>query len=317
MNIRLSQIAQKTFLLLAVCHMPYAICGCQNQQLYKENRAMMGTFVEVISPDKRAINTVFAEIKRIEDLLSKYKEDSEVSRLNKMAKSKVSPDTFYVIKKAKEFWQASEGAFDITVGPLMDLWGFTDKRFSAPDAEQVKQALKLVGSDEIILQESDNVVEFRNLGMKIDLGAIAKGYALDCAVNRLKENGINSCLINAGGQVYALGDKLGAPWRIAIKNPRGKDIVDYLELRDESVSTSGDYEQYFIQDNKRYSHILNPKTGYPLDSGVISATVIAPSGLTADALSTAISVLGKAKGEELAKKFPGTEVRIWEEKDVK
>jgi thiamine biosynthesis lipoprotein len=181
-----------------------------------------------------------------------------------------------------------------------------------PEEERIKNVLELVGTDKIILKELENVIEFSVSGMKIDLGAIAKGYAVDCAVKKLKENNIKNCLINAGGQIYALGDKFGLAWKIAIRNPRGKDLIDYLVLKDKAVSTSGDYEQYFIKGKKRYAHIFNPKTGYPVDSGVVSATVIAQDGITADALSTAIFVLGKEKGQELAQKFPSVEVKIVE-----
>ena len=307
---------QIKFLILfsVLCSLFSVLSGCQSRHLYEDSQVMMGTFVEVTSPYKEAASIAFAEIKRIEDLLSKYKENSEISRLNKLGKLNASPDTFYIIKKSKEFWQLSDSAFDITVGPLMDLWGFTEKKYYLPKEEEIKNSLNLVGADKIILQDDNNMIEFRLSGMKIDLGAIAKGYAVDCAVRRLKEKGIKSCLINAGGQVYGLGDKFGKPWQIAIKDPRGKDFLGYMELKNKSVATSGDYEQYFIKDNLRYTHILNPKTGHPADSGIISVTVIAPDGLTADALSTAIFVLGKEKGQELAQKFPGVEVRIVEDK---
>jgi thiamine biosynthesis lipoprotein len=270
----------------------------------------MGTFVEVTSPYKEALDIVFKEFQRIENLLSKYNPDSEVSRLNKFGKLRVSPETFYVIKKSQEFYQQTNGAFDITVASLVDLWGFTDKKYTLPDKEDIKKTLEFVGSDKIILHEENNLVEFKTPGMKIDLGAIAKGYALDCAIKKLKENNLKSCLINAGGQISALGDKFGKPWRIAIRDPRTNDFKGYLEVKDKSVATSGDYEQYFVKDNQRYSHIFNPKTGYPADSDVISVTVIAQDGLTADALSTAIFVLGKERGEGLVKKFPDVEIKI-------
>ena len=298
---------------MALCFV-LILCGCQSHQghqFYVNSRIMMGTIVEVTSPDKRAAGIVFSEIKRIEDLLSKYKEDSEVSKLNKLGKSVASPETFFIVKKAKEFSTLSSGAFDVTVAPLVDLWGFTNRNFTVPADEKIKNILNLIGSDKILLHNSDNVIEFKFSGMKIDLGAIAKGYALDCAVKKLKEKGIKSCLINAGGQVYCLGKRFGRPWRVAIRDPRGKGVGSLLELADQSVATSGDYEQYFMKNNKRYGHILDPKTGYPADSGVIAVTVIAPDGLTADALSTAIFVLGKVKGEELAKRFKGVEVKIY------
>src|SRR4030042_2514766 len=177
------------------------LCGCQNHQLYKDNRVMMGTFIEVISPDKRAADIAFREIKKIEDLLSKYNPDSEISRLNKTGELRVGPDTFYLMQKAREFWQASNGAFDVTIGPLMDLWGFSDKNYRLPDDKEVKKTLALVGFDKIFLDNSQNMVKFITSGMKIDLGGIAKGYALDKAADKLKAEGITSCLINAGGQV--------------------------------------------------------------------------------------------------------------------
>ena len=288
------------------------LLGCKNHYLYKDTQVMMGTFVEIISPDKKAAPIVFTEIRIIEKLLSKYNPESEVSQLNKTGQLRVSPETFYVIKKSKEFWQKSAGAFDITVAPLMDLWGFTERKFSVPDEEKIRETLERVGSDKIILQEENNVIKFGVPGMRIDLGGIAKGYSLDAAAKKLRAAGIKSCLINTGGQIYALGTKFGIPWKVAIKGPRSNNFVGYLEIADQSVSTSGDYEQYFTKGKARYSHIINPKTGYPADSGVVSVTVIAPDGLTADALSTAIFVLGKEKGEELARAFPGVEVRVFE-----
>jgi len=303
-------------LICAFCLAP-ATLGCQDRRLYKDNRVMMGTFVEVTSPDERASGIAFAEVARIEALLSKYDPDSEISRLNKSGLLKVSPETIYILQKAKEIWLASGGAFDVTVGPLMDLWGFTDKKYACPQEGQIKKALSYIGMDKISFNNKNNVVKFKIRGIKIDLGAIAKGYALDCAVNKLKEANVGSCLINAGGQIHALGDKFGRPWKIAIKNPRANGMLDFLELSDKAVSTSGDYEQYFLKGDTRYSHIFNPKTGYPADSGVISATVIAPDGLTADALCTSIFVMGKERGAEFASGFEKVEIRIKEENDKK
>jgi len=289
-----------------------SLAGCQNQHLYRDSRVMMGTFVEVISPDERAADIAFAEIQRIENILSKYKEESEVSRLNKYGEISASPELFYILKESNRFWEASGGAFDITVGPLIDIWGFTDKKFRKPQGIEIKETLKVIGANKIVLNFNNNVVKFMLPGMKIDLGGIAKGYAVDCAVKKLKEAGIKSCLVNAGGQIYCLGTKDELPWKIAVRNPRGKDLQEILELKDKAVATSGDYEQYFIKNKKRYPHILDPKTGYPANSGVVSVTVIAADGLTADALATAIFVLGKNKGLELARKFPGVKVKIIE-----
>jgi len=282
----------------------------KTKRLYRDNRLLMGTFWQVSSPNKQASAIVFSEASRIEQLLSKYIATSEVSRLNRLGKLKVSPDTFYIIKKSQEFCFKTSGAFDITVAPLVELWGFTSQQYSVPEDNKIKAVLGLVGSDKIILHEKDNMVEFKIPGTKIDLGGIAKGYALDCAVKKLKENNINSCLINAGGQVYALGDKFGQAWKIAIQGARKSEITGTLELKNKSASTSGDYQQYFLIGNKRYCHILNPKTGYPAESGISSVTVIAESGLEADALSTAVFVLGKEKAKELTAKFINLEIKI-------
>ncbi|MDD5128305.1 MAG: FAD:protein FMN transferase [Candidatus Omnitrophica bacterium] len=282
-------------------------------RFYRDNRLLMGTFWEVVSPDKRAGEIVFSETKRIEGLLSKYIPESEISQLNRIGRLKVSPDTFYIIKRSKEFWQETAGAFDISVAPLVDIWGFSDQKHKVPSIDLIQDTLGLVGSDKIILHENDNVVEFKLSGMKIDLGAIAKGYALDCAAVRLKEKGISNCLINAGGQVYALGKGPKGNWRIVIQNPRKRQVSGIIELeKEESISTSGDYEQFFFDKGKRYSHIINPKTGYPATNDISSVTVIAGSALEADALSTAIFVLGKGKGEELSKRFPGTKIKIYQ-----
>ena len=272
--------------------------------LYHDNRVLMGTFWEVVSADKKAGAIVFAEASRIEQLLSRYIESSEISRLNRLGSLKVSPDTFYVIKRSKEFWEQTSGAFDITVGPLVSLWGFKNCQYSVPAQRKISSVLKLIGSDKIILREKDRMVEFKLPGMKIDLGGIAKGYALDQAVKKLKENNINSCLINAGGQIYALGERSGRPWKVGVKNGRGSDIHGRLEIKDQSISTSGDYEQFFSRDGKRYSHILDPRTGYPASSGLVSVTVVAPSGTEADALSTSAFILGKEGAPGLAKQFP-------------
>lgn len=281
-------------------------------RLYHDNRVLMATFWEVVSADKKAGAIVFSEVSRIEQLLSRYIESSEISRLNRSGRLKVSPDTFYVIKRSKEFWQITGGAFDITVGPLIDLWGFKNQAYTVPAQRKIRSALKLIGSDKIILDENNCMVEFKLPGMKIDLGGIAKGYALDQAVKKLKENNINSCLINAGGQVYALGKRSGRPWKVGIKNGRGSDIHGRLEIKDRSISTSGDYEQFFSSDGKRYSHILDPKTGYPASSGLVSVTVAAPSGIEADALSTSAFILGKEGAAGLAKQFPKARFYIQE-----
>lgn len=301
----------KLFSLFPICCLlSILIIGCSRQPLYKDSRIMMGTYVSVISPDQRAAKIVFDEIKRIESLLSKYIPASEISILNNTGKVKASAETIFVVKKAQGFSRSSEGAFDITVGPLVDLWGFTNRDYRIPQAQEIQDRLKVIGSNKIIVNEEENMIQLPFQGMKVDVGGIAKGFAVDRAVKKLKEQGITSCLIALAGDIYCLGKKFGSPWRVAIRNPRAQGTIGSVALEDKAISTSGDYEQYFIRDKRRYSHIIDPRTGYPAQSSIVSVTVLAQDCLTADALATTIFVLGKEKGTEFAKKFSGVKVII-------
>ncbi len=309
----MSKVKNFKFLVLgfAFCALSFSfITGCQRQRLYKESRIMMGTFVSVKSTDERAAGIAFDEIKRIEGLMSKYKEDSEISQLNKRGRIKAGPDVIYLIKKAKEMWVLSGGAFDITVGPFMDLWGFSDRKYSVPSPARIEAALKITGFDKVIVNEADNSIRFKVPGMKIDLGALAKGYAVDCAVRKLREKGVTSAIVRVGGEIYTLGTKAGRPWVIAIRSTDKKGFAGTLKMVDQAVSTSGGYEQFFIKGGVRYAHIINPKTGMPAKSGVAAVTVIASDCVTADALATAIFVLGEQKGRALAEKFPGAQIKL-------
>lgn len=287
----------------------FFLSACEGRHLYRDTQAMMGTFVEVVSPGEEASRIVFAELARIESLLSKYKDGSEISRLNKTGELSVSFETFYIIEKAKQLSLLSDGAFDVTVGPLLELWGFVSGELNLPSDKEIKDALRLVGQDKIVLNEADNVVKLKVNGVRLDLGAIAKGFAVDCAVEKLKEAGIRSCLINAGGDIYCLGSRCGRPWRVAVRKPRGRGFAEYLELEDKAVATSGDYEHCFVNDGRRLSHIIDPRTGGPVSSEVISVTITADDCLTADALATAVSVLGEKEGDVLVKKFAGAEIK--------
>ncbi len=306
--------AHKATLPIIVLLSALFLSGCQESELYREKMVLMGTFVEVISPDTRAPAIVFNEIKRVESIFSKYKADSQVALLNHNGRIAPSKELFFVAEKARKFWEDSGGAFDVTIGPLMDAWGFTEKEYIRPPDAKISEALLKVGLDKVDIKS--NLIYFKVAGMKVDFGAIAKGYAVDRAVKELKNAGINSCLINAGGDIYCLGKKFGRPWRVAVNNPRRSGYIEYLNIEDKAVVTSGDYENFFINNGKRFSHIFNPKTGYPADSGVVSVTVVADDCLTADALATSIFVLGRKEGLELAKKYNSGRVIIISKDDV-
>lgn len=284
----------------------------------------MGTFVEITCQDKAAMNAAFEEIKKIENLANKFEPASEISRLNKNGEIRAGPDFLNLIKESKKYYALSGGAFDITVSPLVESWKNKIKEAQEkksegllPAKDELENKLGLVGSDKIFINEDESAVKFARAGMSVDLGGIAKGYAVDKAVLRLKALGINSCLINAGGNIYCLGRKGKRKWHIGIRHPRnpGK-IIFYLDLENQAVATSGDYEQYFMNAGKRYSHIINPERGEPVDNGLASVTIIAKDAAAADALSTAVFVLGKEKGQELLGKIDNTEYRIIEEKDL-
>lgn len=292
--------------------------GCSQTPYHKATQLLMGTYCEVISDDPRAAKIAFVEIKRLEKLLSRFEAQSEVAQLNRLGKLKVSADTLEAIKKSRFAFNKSSGAFDITVAPLVDLWREAKQQKKLPDTKAIEIAQGLIGSQYILLDEKGNFVRFAKPGMQIDLGGIAKGFAVDCAVKKLRKAGIKSCLVNLGGNMYALGSHAGKPWKIAIRHPRQRrKLIGEFFLSDRGIATSGDYEQYFTLNNQRYSHIINPKTGSPVDNDVVSVTVLTADGASADFLSTAIFILGKEKGRRLAESFPNTQAIILTEEDVK
>lgn len=294
------------------------LTGCQERELYSQRQLLLGTVVEVISPYQEAADIVFKEIKRVENIFSTYLKGSAVSHLNKTGFLNTNFEVAHLIEESKKFSKLTNGQFDITVGPLTKIWKDAFIKNRIPDKVEIKNSLKLVGFDKIYIDKNSHNIRFKEKGMKIDLGAIAVGYAVDCAVKELKRKGIDSAIINAGGDIYCLGTKFGRPWRIGLQHPREKEnILSTLELKDMAVTTSGDYEQYMKIGKKRYSHIINPKTGYPIDNDVISVTVIAKDTITADAVATCVFLLGKEKGLETFSNYKGIKkIIVLTESDV-
>jgi thiamine biosynthesis lipoprotein len=308
-------------LLMTICG------GCTDQssqvQEYTQENFVMDTFIsiKVYSSDaelaRKGLDEAFAEFTRIGNLTDRFAaknlrnpEISDVYRINKNAglqPVQVSEDTLAMLKRSNYFAGLSDGAFDVTVGPLMDLWGFGQDQYHVPVDKELKSKLALVGYGAIILDQVEKTVFLPEKGMEIDLGGIAKGYATDIAVQKLRQMGIKSAIINAGGNVYALGAKPdGAPWLIGIQDPRNANkIIAVIQAKDMAVVTSGDYQRYFIRDGIRYHHILNPFTGKPAQE-VISTTITAPGATDADVLSTTLSVLGPQAGIEFIEQFSNT-----------
>lgn len=286
----------------------------QNYRLkpLKQTEMIMGTLVEitVIPANEKAIREAFEALKKVDALMSTYKEDSEISILNREGKAQVSEETLEVIEDAIKFSNLTDGAFDITCRPLINLWKKAKKEEKVPTEEEIEEAISLVGYQRIILE--GNQIRLEKKGMQIDLGGIAKGYAVDKAIEALKKNNIKRALVNAGGDLYALGtDRQGKKWQIGVQDPREEDkIIDIIKVKDRAVATSGDYRRYFTLEGKRFSHIVNPKTGLTVQDVPMSVTIVGPGATTTDALSTGVFVLGPEEGMKLIESLPEVEGMI-------
>ncbi|MBN1383650.1 MAG: FAD:protein FMN transferase [Elusimicrobia bacterium] len=290
------------------------LAGCSvGSKEFSYSKILIGTTVEIKvianneASAKESIYSAFNEIARIEDTFSVYKPYSEVSMLNKKGSEIVSDEVIRLVKKANHFSEISEGVFDITVLPVINLWKYCAKMGIKPRKQKIEDTRKLVGWQNVLIDEKNRRISFRKKGMKIDLGGIAKGYAVDRAVGVLKESGINTGMVNAGGDIRCFGKKI---WKIALQNPRSKkDYITVLKVKDKSITTSGDYERYFLLDKEKISHIINPLTGHSAEKS-ISSTIIAENATDADALATITFVLGPEKASGFIKNLKNTEYLI-------
>jgi thiamine biosynthesis lipoprotein len=271
----------------------------------KVSKFLMGTVVEtdVQGPDvptcQKALLLAYQEMSRVENLLSYQIPTSEVNRINRQAgikPVKVSDETFQILKRAKGYSEKFNGLFDVTIGALSDRWGFSDndrKEITVPSDSEIATLLPLINYKMMILNDHDTTVYLEKKGMEIDLGGIAKGYAIDRGVAVLKQNGIRQFFLNAGGDIYTSGKKDGIQkWWVGIKHPRHLDsLIARFKLSDYAAATSGDYERFVIIDGKRYHHILDPRNGFP-STQCQSVSILAPTAEEADAIATYVFVLG-------------------------
>lgn len=243
-------------------------------------------------------------INELDELLSTGKETSEVSRLNRSGKAVLSKITANLVKRSLEIYQKTDGLFDITIYPLMELWGFPSKNYKVPSDREIKEKLKDVGSDKIIFDEAGGEISFKNRGMEIDFGGIGKGYITDELVKILTEEKVESAIINLGGNVFGFKKKPdGSLWNVAIRDPNEPDkYMAVIKLEDSAVITSGGYERYFEKDGVTYHHILDPRTGKPSNSNLKSVSIVSKDGTLADALSTSLFIMGEEGAAEYWKK---------------
>lgn len=278
------------------------MCGCSqnNMKEYTENIFAMDTVMDlkIYSENDEALSEAKAEIRRIDALFDRGNENSDIYRINKNKSADISAETADVIRAALSISERTDGAFDITVAPVMDLWGFYGNEFNVPSDDELQSTLEGVGYEKIQL-DNTNISIPENTG--IDLGGIGKGYTSDRIASLLKHRGVKSAIISLGGNVHAIGKRNdGSEWTVGITDPHNKSqLVGKLKISDKAVITSGAYQRYFEQEGITYHHIIDPTTGKSADSGLASVTVITDSGMTADGLSTALFVMGLDKAIEL------------------
>lgn len=271
-----------------------------SSQEYTSDVFAMDTYMTLTAYGENAQEAVeagIAEIQRLDDLLSTGKDTSEVAQINANGGGVLSEDTNYLVKRALDIYQNTNGAFDISIYPVMQLWGFTTGNFAVPSESDLAAKLALVDAGKIILSEENGQTSISlPEGMEIDLGGIAKGYTSGRVMDVMKSYGIKSAVINLGGNAHVLGNKTdGSQWKVGIQDPEDENgYLGGVSVTDKAIITSGGYERYFVDEatGVKYHHIIDPKTGYSANNGLISVTIVSADSTLADGLSTSLFVLG-------------------------
>ncbi len=299
------------FLCLIACATVFLLSSCAKPRVFHQSKWLMGTVVEITwigtSEHPNTIKKAYHAIQAIDALMNPDSPGSDLARLNARAGQgfvTVSPLTCTVIREGLRIWRETGGAFDISLFPLTHLWGFDTKKPHLPPLKAIRATLREVGSEKITCDPAGHRARLERKGMGLDLGGIAKGFAVDRAAGVLHSNGIHDFIVNAGGDLYCGGRHIRRDWRIGIQDPdHPQAIIASLPLHDRAIATSGDYENYFIKDKIRYHHILDPATGFPA-RGLRSVSVLAKRTMEADALATALFVMGKEKATRWLKRHP-------------
>lgn len=281
---------------------------------FGDARPMMGTEISVLlwhddaALGERLVHEVFAEAERIDKLMSTYIEDSRISEINRLAAQQpivAGDELFLIIRRSLDISVLTLGAFDVTYESVGQHYDFRNRQ--RPDDATVEAERELIDFRFVELDQAKGTVHFRQDGVRINLGGIAKGYVVERGVDILRLSGVQHAIVTAGGDSRLLGDRRGQPWMVGIRDPRKDgEVAISVPLEDEAISTSGDYERYFVEGDVRYHHIIQPSTGAPA-SGVHSATVIGPDAVITDALSTSVFVMGVDQGLRLIATLPDYE----------
>lgn len=310
----MKQLKVVIFVGLAVVLLPIFLACSGNDRLFRESKILMGTVVEITvgsnseTKARQSIARAFEEIERVERFASAHLADSAVSKLNTAGHGspvRIGKELLAMLELAREISEQSSGAFDVSSGPITQLW-MIDDGGRVPSKQELASSVARVGYEGIVTSKNGDEVVLEKQGMALDLGGIAKGWAVDRAVEKLEELGVRSAIVDAGGDLRLIGSRPGKErWRIGIQHPRqpGKLLVS-LDLADTAVVTSGDYERFFMVGDTRYHHIFDPATGLPA-RGCQSVTVLARTAAEADACATAAFVLGPEKGLAFLRSRPG------------
>ncbi|BDR72131.1 FAD:protein FMN transferase [Clostridium tetani] len=308
---------KKSLIYLVIFSLIFMLVGCNKEEKVttKENY-LLDTLIQLKVYGKnseKATNEAMDAISDIDDIMSPTKPTSDVVKINNSAGKdfvKINENTLEVIKTSIKYSKLSKGNFDITVGPLVKLWGIGTENARVPSKEEIDAALKLINYENVLIDEENKSVKLKSPKEAVDLGGIAKGFAGDKAREILENKGIKSAYLNLGGNIVTIGNKTdGTPWNIGIQDPlsdRG-EYFGIVRVSNKSVVSSGNYERFFIKDNKRYHHILNTKTGYPSESGILSSTIISNKSIDGDALSTITFILGLEKSMEIIENIDGVD----------
>ena len=293
----------KNWLSAALLSAAFLLTGCSGAPAQGPETATffaMDTAMDfTVYGDAALLDEAETLIGSLEEQVSVTDEHSDIYAIDHTGSGSLSGNAAELMEQALELCRRTGGALDISVYPIVRAWGFTTGSYQVPDEETIQSLLPLVDYTQIQYDAATGVVTLPE-GMEIDLGSVAKGYAGQLAAQMLREHGVQSALLNLGGNVQTVGAKPdGSPWQIGIKDPQGEDAMMVLSVEDQAVVTSGGYERYFEQDGQTYWHIMDPSTGHPADSGLISVTIVGDEGGVCDGLSTALFVMGLEKAADL------------------